>query len=109
MLTARTRKYAEDWLNYSNKDAALQENGGLTTHIDIIRVAVNNYCRNFINEKYSGNLPKDFTAIRYLSEHDDVEDFISKEEFSASGEIYNNLGNYVYADTALNAIYSDNW
>ena len=109
VLTAKTRKYAEDWLSYSPKDAELQENGELPTHYDMIQAAVNGYCQEFVNTHYSGKLPDNFTALSYLSEYETVEFYDSEAELSASGEIFHALGNYLYSSLAIEAIYNDTW
>jgi hypothetical protein len=109
VLNAKTRKYAENWLLYSPKDATPSRDGELPTFSCKINEKVQQYCCDFIIANYDGKLPKGFNALTYLQQFENRGDYSTESEFSASSEIFEFLNNFKYADLALQTIFDQNW
>ncbi len=109
VLAATTRTWANNWLDYSPKNAKKSAAGYLTTFKEQIDMVIEDYCTNYINNAYTGNLPGDITATEFLSRNEDAKNYYSKDEYMASGEILSAINNGTYSDMALNKIFLQRW
>lgn len=109
VLDATTRTWANNWLNYSPKDAKERACGNLITFKELIDKEVENHCFKYINENFSRNLPPKTTPIEFLFRNEDPEAYVYKEEHLASADIFSALMNSNYTDMALNKIFTQRW
>ena len=95
-------QFARRWLSYSPL-------GEKRTHLEIIEDEVEEFCRNFVNENYSGELDGELCAIDFAFRRDDLGSYKSEEELKASYCIFDGLMNSRYAQSALEAILISIW